>query len=244
MKSHTLSLRPLFVLPTSEAPKGARSGGRRIDPAARVALVDLVRRVQQGDEDAQRELILAYQCRISGFVFTIVNQSCSVEDLAQQIFIKMIRAIDRLEAVEQFESWLFRIARNTCMDYLRQQKLRRIFLPFLEEHESVPESSSSVGSEELDALRHALAKLRPADRALLVLVQEGNSYVEIAKTLEINVASVKARVHRAREHLREHYQPAHAQVEIANPPIATRRTAAPHGWLRHSSRRVSAQRAS
>jgi RNA polymerase sigma-70 factor (ECF subfamily) len=210
-----------------------------MEQTARVALVDLVRRVQNGDEDALRELIVAYQCRISGFVFTLINQSCCVEDLSQQIFIKMIRAIDHLEAAEQFESWLFRIARNTCMDYLRQQKLRRIFLPFLEEHESVPESNSTVGSEELDALRHALANLRPADRALLVLVQEGNSYVEISKTLEINVASVKARVHRAREHLRQHYLPAHAEAAIA-----FRRSTADHEWLRHSSRRVSPQRAS
>ena len=215
-----------------------------MDQTARVALVDLVRRVQKGDEDAQRELIVAYQCRISGFVFTLINQSCCVEDVAQQIFIKMIRAIDRLQAVEQFESWLFRIARNTCMDYLRQQKLRRIFLPFLEEHERVPESNSTVGSEELDALRHALANLRPADRALLVLVQEGNSYIEIAKTLDINVASVKARVHRAREHLRQHYQPATAKPGIVEAAIATHRSTGHHEWLRDASRRGSPRRIS
>ncbi len=213
-----------------------------MEQAAQLALVDLVRRVQQGDEVAQRELIVTYQCRIAGFVFTLINQSCYVEDISQQIFIKMIRAIEHLQVAEQFESWLFRIARNACMDYLRQQKLRRIFLPFLKEHESVPESNSTVGSEELDALRHALAELRPADRALLILVQEGNSYIDIAKTLEINVASVKARVHRARERLRQHYQPANAKLGIAEAAIATRRPSAQHEWLRDSSRRVDPQR--
>lgn len=217
MKSSIRSLSP-FVVTTIEHKRGSRNGGRNRDEAAQRTLENLVRRAQQDDEAAQRELIVAYQGRISGFVFTLVNEDCGVADLAQQTFIKMIRAIARLQKADQFESWLFRIARNVCMDYLRQQKLRRIFLPFVEEHESIPESNSRVGSEELDALRHALGMLRPSDRALLALVQEGNSYHEIAETLEINVPSVKARVHRAREHLRQHYLPANAKPGIAEVP--------------------------
>jgi RNA polymerase sigma-70 factor, ECF subfamily len=62
-----------------------------------------------------------------------------------------------------------------------------------------------VDSEELDALRHALAQLRPKDRALLALVQEGRSHSEIAETCHTSVAAVKARLHRAREQLRQHY---------------------------------------
>ena len=222
MKSPIDSLSP-FVLTTIPSRRGSRSGGSRIDDATQISLLDHIRRAQKGDDDAQRELIVAYQGRISGFVFTLINQGCCVEDLSQQIFIKMIRAVDRLQHAEQFESWLFRIARNTCMDYLRQQKLRRIFLPFSEEHESVPESKSAVGSEELDALRHALGELRPSDRALLVLVQEGNSYSEIAGILEINVPAVKARVHRARENLRQHYQPDNARAMIAKLAAVPRR---------------------
>ncbi len=172
-------------------------------------LVELVRRAQKGEEAAQRELIISYQHRIAGFVYAITNRSDSVEDLAQQIFIKMARALDRLQAPAQFESWLFRLARNTCIDHLRRQKLRRIFLPFSAEHEDVPEPPGAVDTEELDALRHALAQLRPQDRALLALVQEGRSHAEIAETLSITVAAVKARLHRAREQLRHYYQPHH-----------------------------------
>lgn len=172
-------------------------------------LAELVRRAQRGDESAQRELILAYQHRVAGFVFAMTNRSDYVEDLSQQVFIKMIRALEGLQAPAQFESWLFRLARNTCIDQLRRQKLRRIFLPFGEEHENIPEPPGAVDSEELDALRHALAQLRPQDRALLALVQEGRSHAEIAAVLSTSVAAVKARLHRAREHLRKHYQPEH-----------------------------------
>jgi len=100
---------------------------------------------------------------------------------------------------------LFRLARNTCIDHLRRQKLRRIFTPFAPEHENVPETDASVDSEELDALRHALGQLRPKDRALLALVQEGRSHAEIAESFNTSVAAVKARLHRAREQLRQHY---------------------------------------
>lgn len=179
-----------------------------MDQSESTALADLVRRAQKGNEDAQRELIVAYQHRVAGFVYAMTGRSDYVEDLAQQVFIKMIRALDRLQAPAQFESWLFRLARNTCIDQLRRQKLRRIFLPFGDEHENIPEPAGAVDTEELDALRHALAQLRPQDRALLALVQEGRSHAEISEILDTSVAAVKARLHRAREHLREHYQSA------------------------------------
>ena len=152
-----------------------------------------------------RELIVAYQRRVAGFAYAITGRSDSVEDLAQMVFVKMARAIGRLKAPEQFESWLFRLARNTCIDHLRRQKLRRIFTPFAPEHENVPEPDGAVDSEELDALRHALDQLRPKDRALLALVQEGRSHAEIAETCKTSIAAVKARLHRAREELRQHY---------------------------------------
>jgi RNA polymerase sigma-70 factor (ECF subfamily) len=176
-----------------------------MDEISTTTLGGRVRRAQRGDEAALRELIVSYQHRIAGFVYAITGRSDSVEDLAQTVFIKMARAIPRLKAPEQFEPWLFRLARNTCIDHLRRQKLRRIFIPFAPEHENVPEPPGAVDTEELDALRHALAQLRPRDRALLALVQEGRSHAEIAETFRTSVAAVKARLHRARERLREHY---------------------------------------
>lgn len=180
-----------------------------MDQTAPPALGDLVRRAQRGEEVAQRTLIVSYQRRIAGFIYAITGRGDTVEDLAQQVFIKMIRALGRLHDVAQFEAWLFRLARNTCIDHLRRQKLRRIFTPFGAEHENIPEPPGAVDSEELDALRHALAQLPPKDRALLALAQEGRSQVEMAEATGTTIMAVKARLHRAREKLRQFYQRPH-----------------------------------
>jgi RNA polymerase sigma-70 factor (ECF subfamily) len=176
-----------------------------MDESSTNTLGDRVRLAQGGDEAAMRELIVSYQRRIAGFIYAVTGRGDSVEDLAQVVFVKMARSVGRLNAPEQFESWLFRLARNTCIDHLRRQRLRKIFTPFTPEHENVPEPEGSVGTEELDALRHALSQLRPKDRALLSLVQEGRSHAEIASAIGTSVAAVKARLHRAREALRQHY---------------------------------------
>lgn len=193
----------------AKPPSGGSTECTRNDPSAPPDLGVLVRRAQRGEPDAQRALITAYQRRVAGFVFAITSRSDSVEDLAQMVFIKMIRALDRLHDAAQFEAWLFRLARNACIDHLRRQRLRRIFTPFAAEHTDIPEPPGAVDTEELDALRHALSRLRPADRALLALAQEGRSQAEMAKITGTSVVVIKARLHRARERLREYYQPHH-----------------------------------
>lgn len=170
-------------------------------------LTDLVRQAQQGREPAQRALIVAYQHRVAGFIYTITGRSDTVEDLAQTVFIKMIRALPRLDHPAQFEAWLFRMAKNTCIDHLRRQRWQKLFSPLEQEkHAEIPETPNAVDSEELDALHHALSQLKPKDRALLALAQEGYSQNEMAETIGISVVALKARLHRAREQLREHYE--------------------------------------
>lgn len=170
-------------------------------------LTDLVRQAQQGREPAQRALIVAYQHRVAGFIYTITGRSDSVEDLAQTVFIKMIRSLPRLDNPAQFEAWLFRMAKNSCIDFLRRQRWQKLFSPLeQEQHAEIAETPSTVDSEELDALRHALSQLKPKDRALLALAQEGYSQNEMAETIGISVVALKARLHRAREQLRQYYE--------------------------------------
>ena len=183
----------------------------REETAEAAALAETVRKAQTGDEDAQRTLILSYQHRVAGFIYTITNRSDYVEDLAQIVFIKMIRALPRLAQPAQFEAWLFRMARNACIDHIRRERWQKFLTPIETEERviDIPDKPDGVDTEELDALHHALSKLKPKDRALIALAQEGHSQVEMAEITGISVVAFKARLHRAREQLKQYYENTH-----------------------------------
>ncbi|MDR0902279.1 MAG: RNA polymerase sigma factor [Opitutaceae bacterium] len=193
--------------PAQRQAPGGDCEARPADDSGTDALAGLVRQAQAGNEAAQHKLIVSYQHRVAGFVYTIINRSDSIEDLAQIIFIKMLRALPKLAQPAQFESWLFRMARNACIDHIRRQRWQRFFTPIETEERvlDIPDTPRTVDAEELDALRHALSKLKPKDRALLALAQEGRSQVEMAGMTGVSVVALKARLHRAREQLRQHY---------------------------------------
>jgi len=190
------------------APAHPRTDASREDAAETAALVETVRRAQRGDEAAQHTLITSYQRRVAGFIYTIVNNSNQVEDLAQVVFIKMIRALPNLDQPAQFEAWLFRLARNACIDHLRRERWQKFLTPIETDERvlEIPDKSTGVDTEELDALHHAIAQLKPKDRALIALAQEGRSQEEMAATTGITVTALKARLHRAREQLKQHYE--------------------------------------
>ena len=178
-----------------------------MDQSQSTALGELVRQAQQGDEVAQRTLIISYQRRIAGFVYAIVGRGDAVEDLAQLVFIKMFRAIGRLHDAAQFEAWLFRLARNTCIDHLRRQKLRRIFTPFSAEHENIAEPAGAV--DEKSSMHYGMPynsfhqKIVPCS----LLLKKGAARSKWQKPpARWSWPCQAARLHRARERLREFYQ--------------------------------------
>ncbi len=181
-----------------------------MDPSSDTAaapLADLVRRAKAGEEAAQCALILIYQRRIGSFLQAIVGRSDSVEDLTQTVFIKMVRGLDRLHDSARFEAWLFRLARNAGIDFLRRQRLRKIFTPLALGHENIPESSGAMAREQMDELHYALSHLVPRDQVLLALAQERHSEEEIARITGTTVPLMKARLYRARQRLRKRYKP-------------------------------------
>ncbi|PAW78437.1 MAG: hypothetical protein B9S32_07895 [Verrucomicrobia bacterium Tous-C9LFEB] len=165
-------------------------------------LSSLIQGAKQGDMDAQDGLIRQYQKRIAAFLYAMSGRSELVEDLAQTVFIKMVLALPKLKEADRFESWLFRLARNVYLDHYRRERLRRFFVPFLEEHEQVS-TPVAPGSERLEGLAVALQELPPNQRELLVLLQEREwSYEELAVMTNSTVGAVKSRLFRARTELK------------------------------------------
>lgn len=156
-----------------------------------------------GDQHALEEVIRRYQDRIARFVISLVGRDADYEDLCQLAFVKMALALPKLREVAIFEGWLFRIARNVCMDHLRRLKWRRMFVPFARDHEEVPVDDSAEDPRFRD-LEAALVHLPPDQRELIGLLRDRDwSYQELAEITHSSVSAVGTRLFRARAKLRK-----------------------------------------
>lgn len=187
-----------------DAPDSASS--RDLSPAKlqeKQELIDVVRRADAGESAAQAELMQRYSRRVAGFVRAIIRQPDAVEDVTQMVFIKMFRRLSRLRDPGVFESWLFTLARNTSLDFIRRRNCRPNTVAIDEEINQIPDpSTSSATNEILAALDRALTRLNPIDRTLVTQFVAGESYGAIAERAGLSLATVKVRLHRVRPFLR------------------------------------------
>ena len=189
-------------LPASPAPS-FRSTSETSTSTDAAELTDLVRHAERGDPAAQAELVRRYTRRIAGFVRTIIRQPDAVEDVTQMVFIKMFRRLSRLRDPAVFESWLFTLARNTGLDFIRRRNCRPSTVPLDEQVNEVADPSNAGATTEiLAALDRALARLTPVDRSLVTQFVAGDSYGTIAARAGLSLATVKVRLHRVRPFLR------------------------------------------
>ena len=166
-------------------------------------LIDLVRRAEAGDPTAQSELVRRYTRRVSGFVRSIIRQPDAVEDVTQMVFIKMFRRLSRLRDPAVFESWLFTLARNSSLDFIRRRNCRPNTVALDDEVNQIADPSNSGATTEiLAALDRALARLNPIDRNLVSQFVAGETYGTIAEQAGLSLATVKVRLHRVRPFLR------------------------------------------
>lgn len=171
----------------------------------------LVAAAREGHEAAQRRLILAYQERIAGFVYTFTGSTADIDDITQQVLLRMLDGLPGLREDARFEAWLFRLARNVCVDHFRRSRWRRFFSPLEKIHTETVAAPGDYDPALADALQHALQQLSPPDRAILALAADGRSHEEMQQTLGKSLTAIKVMLHRARERLKRHYHsPDHA----------------------------------
>lgn len=183
---------------------------RRTEPDDR----ELVARMREGDAEALRLLMERYQQRIFALIFGIVRDRHEVEDVAQEVFLKVFMRISAFDGRSKFYTWLYRVAANAAKDHLKKRS-RRPALP-LEAEASIPDAA--VGpTEHADAaekrlmVREAIASLPPRYREVLALRElEGLTYNELADVLKLSMGTVESRLHRARARLKRRLE-SHAQ---------------------------------
>ncbi|MGH9406571.1 MAG: RNA polymerase sigma factor [Terriglobia bacterium] len=175
---------------------------------------DWIRRAQAGDEEAFTHLMERYQRRVFSLVFHLVRERSEGEDLAQEIFVKVFRAIRSYNFRAAFSTWISRIAVNHCYDHLRRQRASRLtyFSQLPDERRQAletgvgPRSLEGPSPEDAAAAKDLVAKLLerapPEDRMVLVLKEmEDRSVDEISEILDWSVSKVKVRLHRARKRM-------------------------------------------
>ena len=178
-----------------------------------LSLTELVTRAQAGDTDAFEELFRTYHRKICTYLARLVSHHDQWRDLAQQTFIQVWEKLPALRNPQQFKPWLYRIATNEAMSFLRREERWWWSCQSLLDHEehTLDEFLSTPGPEERvaeeDWLKRALRALEPQCRmCLLLYVVGGFSQREIAALLGIRENTVSGNVCRGREHLRRYRQ--------------------------------------
>src|SRR5947209_6532689 len=183
--------------------------GATDDDAQDVQLMALVAR---GDTKAFQQLVERHQSLVIGTVARMLGSNSDVEDLAQQVFLRVWRSAARYVPRAKFTTWLLKITRNLVFNEMRRTK-RQAHVPIQPEaqaeelpmkDESVQSPAESLLEHELQrAIEDAIMELPATQRMALILRRyEGRSYEEIADILDLSVPAVKSVLFRARTELR------------------------------------------
>lgn len=161
------------------------------------AELELVRRCLRGDVVAVRALVERYQGEVFGVCYRLMNHRQDAEDVAQEVFVRVVRHLARWDASRPLRPWVLGIAVNRCKTALAQRPRRPELVDHL--HETAAAAPADDSAELAAEVRDALEGLRPDYRAAFAMFHEhGRSYEDIAAALGRPVGTVKTWLHRAR----------------------------------------------
>jgi RNA polymerase sigma-70 factor (ECF subfamily) len=186
---------------------------------------ELIERARSGDAPAFNQIVLAYRKRVLSTISRLIGRPEDVEDVAQEVFVRVYYSLDQLRTPEVFEPWLYRLTVNAAYDYLRRAKRRsESRMADLSEQQVLMADSVAGGRQEneerhktqtrdfMDALfRHVSEE----DRLLLTLKEvEGLSLKELEQVYHVNENALKVRLFRARQRVLKAYKAALADGKL------------------------------
>ncbi|TGD83060.1 RNA polymerase sigma factor [Hymenobacter wooponensis] len=168
--------------------------------------------VEQGDEKAYAELMQIYKKPVYHVVLKMVRNPDDAEDLTIEAFAKAFKNLHKFNPEFAFSTWLFRIATNNCIDFIRKNKIKtmsidsaikidngdEITIDFRDQNLNPQESA--IKNQKIEIMQHVVSRLPEKYQRLVTLRYfDELSYEEIAQELKAPLGTVKAQLHRARE---------------------------------------------
>jgi len=171
---------------------------------------EVIERAQGGDSGAFNQLVQAYRKRILGTVFRLIGRQEDVEDVGQEVFLRLYYSLDQLRAPEVFEPWLYRLTVNAAYDYLRKQRRNpESRMADLSEEQVILADAAAGGRLALEEKQKGeirelvgalLGQVSEEDRILLTLKEvQGLSLKELEEVYQVNENALKVRLFRARQ---------------------------------------------
>lgn len=172
-------------------------------------LVDLAK---QNDQAAYAELMERYRKPVYYTILKMVKNIDDAEDLTIEAFAKAFKGLEKFKKEYSFSTWLFRIATNNCIDFIRKKKLETMSInaPFKDDSgsevaldikdDNLDPHEKAIKSQKIEVMQMIVSRLPPKyERLVRLRYFKEYSYDEIAKEIEIPLGTVKAQLHRAKE---------------------------------------------
>ena len=179
----------------------------------------LVKRIQNGEQQAFTLLVKKYQNRIANILTRYIRNNGDIADVTQEVFIKVYKSLPSFRGESAFYTWLYRIAVNTAKNYLTSQSRRPPASDIdATEADSYEGSDALKESDDPEALLHSqdvqkvimgAIELLPAELKAAIILREfeGMSYDEIANIEDCPIGTVRSRIFRAREAIDKQLKP-------------------------------------
>ena len=200
------------TLPTAAQPE--RLTKRKLD--SRDEDAKLIHEALRGHQTAYKQLMRKYHDQISNLIFRMIHHKEQVEDLTQEVFIKAFASLKSFNEEYAFSTWLYKIATNSSIDYIRKRKLNTFSIDkpiAMEEGDytfELPDTTyqpdkSIIQRQRATLIEEAIAMLPEKYKRVIILRHtEERDYSEIAKILKLPIGTVKAHIFRARELLNKY----------------------------------------
>jgi RNA polymerase sigma factor (sigma-70 family) len=170
----------------------------------------MIEAAREGNRGAQEALVRLYEARIYGHILRLVKNTEDARDILQETMVRALTQLDQFNPGHSFAGWLYRIATNKALDFLRHRKVELRTFAY---EEDVPIESvadrAMPGDEEVarrlkwETVKACMERLDPRYKAVLFLrYKDGLAYKEIAQALEIPMGTVKVLLHRGRKELK------------------------------------------